>query len=161
MRVSPHLAPVRLAPVRLAVALLALLVAAPLAAQPVHSVWSDKPLALRDGEFDTWLSPDSGNAALAWQEGTSEAFANAQATSGSDSYEFRLIAVGASDDQEISGLWDIYRNNSLRCAACVGKAYGLNQSAGVGNYFKIYVGDALGYAEDWHWSGYITARFDY
>lgn len=146
---------------RFVFALFALMVAVPLAAQPVHSVWSDKVLALRDGEFDTWLSPSSGNSASAWQETTPQAFVNAQATSGSDVYEFRLIALGSSTDDEIVGLWDIYRNSSLRCAACVGKAYGLNQSAGVGNYFKIYVGDPLAYAEDWHWSGYITARFDY
>jgi hypothetical protein len=55
----------------------------------------------------------------------------------------------------------VYRNGALRCASCIGSAYGLSQAAGVGNYFKIYVGSPFAYAEDWHFSGYITSRFDY
>ena len=149
------------ASLRLALALIALLAAAPLAAQPVHSVWSDTELGLRDGEFDVWLTPTSGNSVSSWQEGTSEAFSNAIADAGRDNYEFRLVAVTSSDSDSINGLWDIYRNGSLRCNNCIGSAYGLSQAAGVGNYFKIYVGSPFAYAEDWHYSGYITARFDY
>ena len=41
----------------------------------------------------------------------------------------------------------------------MGKAYGL--SGAIGDYFKIYVGMPHIYAERWHFSGYITNRFDY
>lgn len=59
----------------------------------------------------------------------------------------------------MTGLWDVYRNGSLVCNHCVGKVYGL--SGAIGSYFKIYVGTPLAYAETWHFSGYITNRFDY
>ncbi len=146
---------------RLTLALLALALATPAVAQDVHSVWSDTPLAVRDGDTDTWLTPTAGNSASGWQEGTPQAFVNAQAQAGGNSYEFRLVALGSSTGSEITGLWDVYRNGSLLCASCVGVAYGLDQAAGVGNYFKIYIGDPLAYAEDWHFSGYITNRSDY
>ncbi len=149
------------ASLRLAFVLIALLAAAPLAAQPVHSVWSDKPIAIADGDTGAWYSPTSGNSVSSWQEKTLQAFSNAIGFVGATQYEFRLISVGSSDNDEIIGLWDVYRNGSLRCASCVGKAYGLSQAAGVGNYFKIYVGSPTCYAENWHYSGYIAARFDY
>ncbi|MCP5018984.1 MAG: hypothetical protein GY938_27455 [Ketobacter sp.] len=42
----------------------------------------------------------------------------------------------------------------------VGRAYGFTGPVGTG-YFKIYCGDATHYAEKWHFSGYMTYKYDY
>lgn len=42
---------------------------------------------------------------------------------------------------------------------CIGKAY--NLSTPIGDYFKIYIGTPAAYAEKWHFSGYVTRRFDF
>jgi hypothetical protein len=70
-----------------------------------------------------------------------------------------LITPTASDADSITGKWIVRRNGVIVCNNCIGKAYGL--SAAVGNYFKIYIGTPAAYAEKWHYSGYITSRFDF
>jgi hypothetical protein len=127
---------------------------------PVHSVWSDnRPIYVIDGDTGITYAPSQGYSASSWQQTTPQAFSHAAALTSNGQYEFRLVAVSASDNDSISGLWDIYRNGTLACNHCVGQAYGL--SGAVGSYFKIYVGTPLAYAEKWHFSGYITSRFDY
>jgi hypothetical protein len=127
---------------------------------PVHSVWcDDRPLAVVDGDTGVAYTPSSGDSASSWQETTPQAFSHAVATTSNGLYEFRLVAVSASDNDSILGLWDIYRNGTLACNHCVGKVYLL--SGAIGSYFKIYAGTPLAYAEKWHFSGYITNRFDY
>ncbi len=127
--------------------------------EPVHSVWSNRPLAIADGDTGKWYTPTDGNLVSSWQENTPQAFSHALGLAGGHQYEFRLVAVSSSDFDSILGLWDIYRDGTLACNHCVGQAYGL--SGAIGNYFKIYVGDPFAYAEKWHYSGYITNRFDY
>lgn len=127
--------------------------------EPVHSVWSTRPLAIADGDTGVWYTPTSGNSVSSWQETTPQAFSHALGFVGRHQYEFRLVTVSSSDSDSILGLWDIYRDGTLACNLCVGQAYGL--SGAIGDYFKIYVGTPFGYAERWHYSGYITNRFDY
>lgn len=127
--------------------------------EPVHSVWSTRPIAVLDGDTGAVITPREGYSASSWQETTPQAFSHALAKTGLRSYEFRLVSVTSSDYDSILGLWDIYRNGSLVCNLCVGQAYGL--SGAVGDYFKIYVGTPLAYAEKWGYSAYITSRFDY
>lgn len=127
--------------------------------EPVHSVWSTRPLAIADGETGKWYTPTEGNSVSSWQENTPQAFSHASGLAGGQQYEFRLVVVSSSDFDSILGLWDIYRGGTLVCNLCVGQAYGL--SGAIGDYFKIYVGTPGGYAELWHYSGYITNRFDY
>jgi hypothetical protein len=127
--------------------------------EPVHSVWSTRPIAILDGDTGAVITPREGYSVSSWQETTQQAFSNAQGNNGLKFYEFRLIEVKGSDFDSIAGLWDIYRNGALVCNLCVGQAYGL--SGAVGDYFKIYVGDPVTYAEKWGYSGYITSRFDY
>lgn len=131
------------------------------AADPVHSIESEKPLYLHDYDWGyTWSSFYEGNSVSSWQEGTPQAFSHVGAiTAKKVEYEFKLVDVSFSDDDEIEGLFDIYRNGVLMCNDCVGKAYGLDGA--IGDYFKIYVGTPFAYAENWHYSGYITHRFDY
>lgn len=74
-------------------------------------------------------------------------------------YDFRLVQVTATTVSEIDGKFDIFKNGVNVCHLCIGKAYGLNQP--VGQYFKIYVGTPAAYAEKWHYSGFITSRFDF
>ena len=127
---------------------------------PVHSVWSDnQPLYVADGDTGKWYTSTLGFSASSWQETTPQAFSHAVALAGGSLYEFRLVSVSSSDSDSILGLWDIYRDGTLVCNLCVGQAYGL--SGAIGDYFKIYVGTPFGYAEKWHFSAYITNRFDY
>jgi hypothetical protein len=150
---------------RLLAAALILAAIAPVAAAakwlPVHSVWSEnRPIYIKDGDTGQLYTPERGYASHNWQEGTGQAFSHAVGIIPSgDVYEFRMVSLSFSDSDSINGLWDIYRNGALVCNHCVGKAYGL--SGAIGNYFKIYVGTPLAYAEKWHFSGYITNRFDY
>ncbi len=143
-----------------ALSLLGLATAAEAKWVPVHSVWSDNsPLAVRDGDTGVWSTPSVGYSSSNWQEGTSQAFSHAVALSGGHLYEFRLVGVSTSTNDEIDKIWDVYKDGTLACDDCVGRVYGLSGS--IGDYFKIYVGTPFGYAEKWHFSGYITNRFDY
>lgn len=149
----------KLAP-RFASLLGALLLSLPaLAAVPTHSVWSQRPLSLVDPSLGGF-SPTSGNMATVWNEKTRNGHLHITAQANPNlQYEFNLVSIGVSDGDSLNGLWDIYRNGTLVCAGCHGKAYGLSQP--VGNYFKLYVGDNSCYREAWHYSGYITNRLDF
>jgi hypothetical protein len=139
---------------------LALFPATAAMAQSTHSVWSTSPLYLTDYDTNTHYSSFvSGNMATAWTEGSTAYFHAVAVISSRLDYDFELVSVTGSDGDEINGLYDIKRNGVLVCDDCVGKAYGL--SGAVGNYFKLYVGTPSGYAEDWHYSGYITSRYDF
>lgn len=135
---------------------------APALAQDSHSVWSAKPLYVTDWATHTQHKTfASGNAAFAWTQTTTRAYAHAVAkVTAALSYDFMLISTTSSDGDSITGRWNVRRNGTLVCSNCIGKAYGLSQPVG-SNYFKIYVGTAAAYAEHWHYSGYITNRFDF
>jgi hypothetical protein len=126
---------------------------------PVHQIASDKPLYVADGDTGVWYKPSFGDSSSNWQVSTKQAFSHAIAVTTGGLYEFRLVHVQMSDNSSIQGLWDIYRDAVLVCDNCVGKAYGLDGA--LGDYFKIYVGTPVAYAEKWHYSGFITHRFDY
>jgi hypothetical protein len=137
------------------------LFSAPALAQDTHSAWSEKPLMVRDGatgtQYDAFLK---GDAAFAWTQATTRAYGHSLAKiTAALNYDFMLVSTTSSDADTISGRWNVRRNGVLVCANCIGKAYGLSQP--VGNYFKIYVGTPAMYAEKWHYSGYITSRFDF
>lgn len=127
-----------------------------------HSIWSKKPLFVINGntkmEYKTFKK---GKAAALWTENTNKGYVHAVAqVATGDTYEFILVAIGTSTDENITGLWDVKLNGTLVCNGCVGMAYGLNQPMGA-NYFKIYIGDSQCYHESWHFSAYITSRFDF
>jgi hypothetical protein len=132
-------------------------------AQTSHSVWSDKPFIIRDGATKKdYKDFRKGDAIFAWTQATPRAYAHAHGViSPALNYDFMLVTTTASDVDSISGRWIVRRNGVIVCNNCIGKAYGLSQAAGVGNYFKIYVGTPLAYAEKWLYSGYITSRFDF
>jgi hypothetical protein len=135
--------------------------AAPALAQDSHSVWSTKPLFVNDWATHTQYSTFvSGNAAFAWTQTTPRAYGHALAKiTAALSYDFMLVSTTSSDADSITGRWNVRRNGVIVCANCIGKAY--NLSTPVGNYFKIYVGTPAAYAEHWHYSGYVTSRFDF
>jgi hypothetical protein len=143
---------------------LCLAFSAPVAAQSSHSVWSKKPLLVKDGQTNTeYNSFVKGNAALAWRESTVRGYAHAVAVITANlRYDFMLIKTTSSNADEINGLWDVRRNGLLVCNNCIGKAYMLAPSQiPPGNYFKIYVGTPTAYAEKWFYSGDKTERFDF
>lgn len=141
---------------------LTILFSVPTLAQNSHSVWSDsQPFACRDGitgaSFSAFLD---GDAAFAWTQGTIRAYAHAfTRVNAALNYDFMLISVTSATASEIRGRWVIRRNGAVVCNNCIGRAYILN--APVGDYFKIYVGTPIVYAERWHYSGTISRRFDY
>ncbi len=133
-------------------------------AQPAHSVWSNKPLGMRDGDtMHAFNDLARGNAAFAWNQGTTIAYARAVGVVNATlTYDFRLVQVtGATSVSEIDGKFDIFKNGVNVCHLCIGRAYLLDQPAGTGKYFKLYVGTPAAYAEKWLYSGYITSRFDF
>ena len=133
-------------------------------AHDTHSVWSKKPLPVKDGQTNTeYKTFVKGNAEFAWTESTVRAYAHAIAlTTPNLKYEFILVRTTGSTADGIDGLWDIRRNGVLVCNNCVGKAYLLSPSMiPPGNYFKIYVGTPSAYAEKWLYSGDRTERFDF
>lgn len=126
---------------------------------PVHQIASNRPIYVFDGNTGAHYSPSVGYASSNWQVSTGQAFSHAVAQTTGGQYEFRLVHTSSSDDTTIVGLWDIYHDGVLVCDDCIGKAFGLDVP--VGEYFKIYVGTPLTYADLWHFRGYITQRFDY
>ena len=130
-------------------------------AQSTHNVWSTKPLAVRDWATSTsYNSFVSGNASFAWTQGTVRAYAHAHAdVTAALNYDFMLVSVTNTTNDMIQGRWVVRRNGVIMCNNCIGRAYSL--STPVGNYFKIYVGTPAVYAERWHYSGYVTNRFDF
>lgn len=132
-------------------------------AQTSHSVWSDKPFLVIDGDTKKEHKAfKEGEAIFAWTQATPRAYAHAHGVlaTGQD-YDFMLITTTGSDADSITGKWIVRRNGAIVCNNCIGKAYGLSQAAGGGNYFKIYVGTPAAYAEKWLYSGYISSRFDF
>lgn len=134
---------------------------APALAQDSHSVWSTKPLYVTDWSTHTQHKTfASGNAAFAWTQMTTKAYGHAVANvTAALRYDFMLVSTTSTDADSITGRWNVRRNGMLVCNNCIGKAYNLSQP--VGDYFKIYVGTPAAYAEHWHYSGYITSRFDF
>jgi hypothetical protein len=141
--------------------ILVVVCSAPAFTQTSHSVWSTKPLYVTDwathAQYKAFVS---GNAAFAWTEATPAAYAHALAiVTPVLKYDFMLVTTTSSNADMITGRWNVRRNGVIVCTNCIGKAYILSQP--IGNYFKIYVGTAAAYAEHWHYSGYITNRFDF
>ena len=133
-------------------------------AQATHSVWNDnQPLSARDGATGaTYSAFIRGDATFAWTQGLPRAFARAHVrVTPALNYDFMLVSIISTNNDEIRGRWVVRRNGAVVCNNCLGRAYGLSQPAAPANYFKIYVGTPAMYAERWHYSGYITRRFDF
>ena len=128
-----------------------------------HTIISEKPLYLKDGDAGESYKNLRGEIHISWTDLTRYGYFAAKVAPQNSpvflKYEFILVAVSKSDDYEIEGLWDIKKNGVLVAEGIVGSLYGLNQS--VGNYFKFYGGDSQCNTNTWHLSGYITDRFDF
>jgi hypothetical protein len=118
---------------------------------------------IRDGQNKKeYKDIKPGDAIFAWTQATPRAYGHAHGVIDPTlNYDFMLVTTTSSTADIISGKWIVRRNGVIVCNNCIGKAYGLSQPAAAGNYFKIYVGTPLAYAEKWHYSGYITNRFDF
>ena len=134
-------------------------------AQSSHNITSDKPLFFKNGEDST--PPGNvvirGNAALAWTQSTTSAYAHAVIVVNPFlGYDFMLTKTTSSTADTINGLWEIRKNGTLICGGCVGKAYLVSDPVGQPpSSFKIYIGNRLGFSEKWGYGGYITSRFDF
>lgn len=145
-------------------------------AQSTHSVWTNNNgYVIRDAQtgcdyqnlaaFDmatSWTQPGPPlYSAIAHFRGVSKAYAYSAACNTDHFYEFVLVKTISTDTQEIFGYWNVYRDGSLECSACKGTAYGLNQTAGVGNYYKVYVDDPIYGAQTWLYCGFLDQRKDF
>jgi hypothetical protein len=145
------------------------------AAQSTHSVWTnDNGLVIRDAElgcdfttlraFDmatSWTEPAPPTyPAVAHFRGVSKAYGFTHAC-GNHFYEFRLVRTASTTNDDIKGLWNVYRDSVLKCNSCSGTAYGLSQAAGAGNYYKVYIDDPLYGPQTWLYSGYLDVRKDF
>ncbi|HEX8737521.1 MAG TPA: hypothetical protein VF721_19470 [Pyrinomonadaceae bacterium] len=144
-------------------------------AQNTHSVWTnDNGLVIVDAEtgcdykqlraFDmatSWTEPAPPTyPAVAHFRGVSKAYTSSAACK-DHFYEFRLVRTAATTVDDITGYWNVYRDNLLVCNTCKGTAYGLSQPAGVGNYYKVYIDDPIYGPMTWLYSGYIDVRKDF
>lgn len=144
--------------------------------QSTHSIWTnDNGYVIRDGQtgcqyqslaaFDmatSWTEPGSSPyPAIAHFRGVSKAYAYSAACNTDHFYEFTLVKTISTTDDEIFGYWDVFRDGNLECSACKGTAYGLNQAAGAGNYYKVYVDDPVYGAYAWLYCGFIDVRKDF
>lgn len=144
-------------------------------AQNTHSVWTnDNGLVIRDARtgcdytslraFDmatSWTEPSPPTyPAIAHFRGVSKAYATTPGCS-DHFYEFTLIKTASTTNDDIVGVWNVYRDGVLACNTCNGTAYGLSQAAGVGNYYKVYIDDPFFGAQTWLYSGYIDQRKDF
>jgi len=144
-------------------------------AQSTHSIWTnDNGLVIRDAEtgceyttlrsFEmatSWTEPGPPvYPAIAHFRGVSKAYGFIRPCI-DRYYEFTLIRTASTTNDEIVGVWNVYRNGVLMCSACDGTAYGLNQAAGAGNYYKVYVDDPVFGPATWLYSGYIDQRKDF
>lgn len=138
-----------------------------------HSVWTNSHgLAIRDATTGCWYTGFSGfNMATSWNEPTAgtvpaDAFFRGVSKAGVAGcttyfYDFRLVISSSTTDDQIDGKWDVYRNNVLMCSSCSGSAYGLNQTVGGVNYYKVYIDDPFFGPSTWLYSGYLDQRKDF
>jgi hypothetical protein len=142
-------------------------------AQSTHSVWTnDNGYVIRDAEtacefttlkkFDmatSWTEPAPPTyPAVAHFRGVALAYGLTHFCN-NHTYEFRLVRTASTTNDDIKGLWNVYRDGTLKCNACNGTAYGL--SGAVGNYYKVYVDDPVYGPSTWLYSGYIDNRKDF
>lgn len=127
-----------------------------------HSIWSRDLLSVIDGNTNIHYNTfNRGNVAALWTEHSHIGnFHTVVELSTGDIYEFTLVAVGSSNAENITDLWNVLHNGTVVCNRCVGRAYGLDQPVGK-NYFKVYMGDSVSYQELWHFTGNIINRFDF
>ena len=141
-------------------------------AQKTHSIWTNSNgLVVSDPTTGCSYTSFSGfNMATSWTEPTpgypAEAHFRGVTKAGAIGcttyfYDFRLIKSAATDPDYIKGIWDVYRSGVLVCGGCTGVAYGLNQAAGAGNYYKVYIDDPVYGSQAWLYSGYINTRKDF
>lgn len=131
-------------------------------AADVHVVITEKPIFVKDGDTGQKYSNVKGYCTINWKDGINYGFCYAYATIEKKKlvYEFLLVSIASTNDNEIKGRFDIKRNGVLVAHNVKGRAYGFTGPVGSG-YFKIYCGDTAHYGEKWHFSGYITHKFDY
>jgi hypothetical protein len=129
----------------------------------VHSIEAQKPYYLTDGLSGITYTPAKGDCVIGWNDKTNYGFNVARFditdTDNSINYEFVLVAISNSDSNQIEGLWDIKRNGILVAKGIVGKLYGLNLP--VGSYIKFYGGSSQYNTNIWHFSAFITGRYDF
>ena len=132
----------------------------------VHSIGSNDTMYLNDYDTGIWYNNTIGTAVVSWYDTPDTGYCYARIRPALSPYklvyEFELVDVWTTNDDEIWGLWDVYRNGTLVVDGHEGKAYGLDLP--VGDYFKIYIADnppPAPWAEEWHMSAYIVDRFDY
>ncbi len=138
-----------------------------------HSVWTnDDGLTVVDGEngceyrvfegFETISAWSDYNTTLfpaiaqfrgtAWAEGT-------KSCPDPHTYDFTLIETTSSEGGTITGVWNVYRDNVLRCSLCDGSA--LDMDVAVNGSYRVVVDDPVNGPSAWQFHGYVDQRKDF
>ena len=133
----------------------------------VHTVISNEPIAVADGDTGMWYpyppDPIKGFVVITWKDDDPDASFYAEVkTVVQDKvvkYCFECAAPTDTGPDYIHGLWNISRDGMPVCTSCIGRAYGLD--APVGKHFKLYIGDIFSYSEKWHLGAVVSSRFDF
>ena len=133
----------------------------------VHTVISEEPFVVADGETGGWYpqppDPVKGFVVMTWKEDEPDAsfYAEVKTVVKGEAvkYTFECSAASATGPDFIHGLWNITKNGKPVCTGCIGRAYALN--APVEKYFKLYIGDPFNFGYKWHLGATITSRFDF
>ncbi len=131
----------------------------PSAAAPpaVHSVWSIKPLSIFDATIGQLLSVQNGDVVVSWTTepllSGDRGFYDAIVYANGTRYEIRLTQFNFSTPNQISGIFDIYKNNTL-VASGPGDVLGL--SAPVGGTFQF-----ISSSSPWLLDAVDTSRIDF
>lgn len=144
------------------------------AAQTTHNIWTNQHgMVVRDADGCLYTSLPTFNMATSWTEPAPPTYPSQAHFRGvakgngfsptcvTRTYDFTLIQTTSTTANQITGRWRVYRDGLLVCNNCTGTASDLNQSAGVGKYYKVYVDDPGFGPQAWLYSGYIDIRKDF
>lgn len=127
------------------------------------TVVSNAPLSVLDGTNNATYTPQSGNVATSFSIATRLGHARALINvSPSQNYDVRLVSVGNVANDVVFGLWDIYRNGTLVCNACVGRMWGVVNVQGPNPMpLIISIGDAYSFNEKWRFTSTVNYRSEF
>lgn len=138
-----------------------------------HSIWTeDDPVSVRDGNTGcSYTSIEKWRSITSWSEEGPPLYpaiahfrgvvvgASGSFFCGTHDYDFRLIDTTQTDKENIVGTWDIYRDGSLVCSACDGRASDLG--AAVSTTYKVDIDDPINGTGAWQFYADVTQRYGF
>jgi hypothetical protein len=135
-----------------------------------HSIWTeDDPVSVRDGGTGcSYTSIEKWRSITSWSEEGPPLYpaiahfrgvvVNASGLCRTHDYDFRLIDTSYTDKETIEGIWDVYRDGTLVCSGCSGKASNLTATSGV---YYVDIDDPINGAGAWQFYSNVNSRYDF